>query len=410
MERTILHVDCNSFYASVECFLNPDIRKYPVAVCGDVENRHGIILAKNEYAKKFSVTTGDTVWEAQEKCPGLVCVPAHFDRYLRFSRMARSIYENYTDRVEPFGLDECWLDITAPRIDGEQIAQEIRARIKKELGITVSIGVSFNKIFSKLGSDYQKPDAVTVITKENYRQKVWPLSVDTLLYVGRATTRKLFLRNIQTIGELAQADSDMLYSILGKMGLVIQSFANGRDTAPVRRSIETAPIKSVGNSLTSPRDLENMQDIRIIAYLLSESVAARLREYGLKSRTVRIWVRDNELCSFSRQMSLRHPSCLARDISAAALTLFGKHYDWHSPVRSMGITASNVFRPVVEQLTFFDDISARRAEQLEETLDNIRHRFGNLAIKRGITMLDTKLANIDIKAEHVIHPVSYFHK
>ena len=233
MERTILHVDCNSFYASVECFLNPNIRKYPVAVCGDVENRHGIILAKNEYAKKFSVTTGDTVWEAQEKCPGLVCVPAHFDRYLRFSRMARSIYEDYTDRVEPFGLDECWLDITAPRVDGEQIAQEIRARIKKELGITVSIGVSFNKIFAKLGSDYKKPDAVTVISKENYRQKVWPLPVNTLLYVGRATTRKLFLRNIQTIGELAQADSDMLHSILGKMGLVIQSFADGRDTAPL---------------------------------------------------------------------------------------------------------------------------------------------------------------------------------
>lgn len=409
MERTILHVDCNSFYASVECFLNPDIRKFPVAVCGDVENRHGIILAKNQRAKKFNIHTGDAVWQAREKCPGLVCVPARFDRYLRFSRMARSIYEDYTDRVEPFGLDECWLDITAPHADGEQTAQEIRARIKRELGITVSIGVSFNKIFAKLGSDYQKPDAVTVISKENYRQKAWPLPADQLLYVGRATARKLFLRSIQTIGDLAQADGAMLHSFLGKMGLIIQSFAAGRDTAPVRRSMETVPIKSVGNSLTSPRDLENMQDIRIITYLLSESVAARLREYGMKGRTVRIWIRDNELHSFSRQMTLGRPSCLARDISAAALALFEKHYDWHSPVRSMGITAANVFRPVVEQLTFFDDPSIHKAERLENTLDDIRRRFGNLAIQRGITMLDDKLAVIDVKGEHIIHPVSYFH-
>lgn len=408
MERTILHVDCNSFYASVECFLNPAIRCFPVAVCGDVENRHGIILAKNELAKRHKVATGDAVWQAQKKCPGLVCVPAHFDRYLRFSRMARAIYEDYTDRVEPFGLDECWLDLSGPGADGIRTAQEIRRRMKSEVGITVSIGVSFNKIFAKLGSDLRKPDAVTVISRDAFRQTVWPLPAETLLYVGRATSRKLLLRSIRTIGDLAQADPNFLQSFLGKIGRTLQNFAAGRDAAPVRRSVETVPVKSVGNSLTSPHDLETMQDIRILTYLLTESVAARLREYGMKSRTVRLWIRDNELCSFSRQTTLRQPSCLARDLAAAALALFEKHYDWHSPVRSMGIAAANLSCPAVEQLTFFDDPSAHKAERLENSLDDIRRRFGNPAVRRGVVLLNDSLAKTDIQAEHIIHPVSYF--
>lgn len=408
MERTILHVDCNSFYASVECFLNPAIRHFPVAVCGDVENRHGIILAKNELAKRHKVATGDAVWQAQKKCPGLVCVPARFDRYLRFSRMARAIYEDYTDRVEPFGLDECWLDLSGPGADGIRTAQEIRRRMKSEVGITVSIGVSFNKIFAKLGSDLRKPDAVTVISRDAFRQTVWPLPAEALLYVGRATSRKLLLRSIRTIGDLAQADPEFLQSFLGKMGRTLQNFAAGRDAAPVRRSVETVPVKSVGNSLTSPHDLETMQDIRILTYLLTESVAARLREYGMKSRTVRLWIRDNELCSFSRQTTLRQPSCLARDLAAAALALFEKHYDWHSPVRSMGIAAANLSFPAVEQLTFFDDPSAHKAERLENSLDDIRRRFGNPAVRRGVVLLNDSLAKTDIQAEHIIHPVSYF--
>lgn len=301
MDRAILHSDMNNFYASVECLYRPELREKPVVVGGDPEQRHGIVLAKNGIAKKFGIKTGEAIWQARQKCSFLVALPPDFKKYLRFSRRAKEIYSDYTDQIEPFGIDEAWLDVTGSSgKTGEEIAQEIRQRIKDELGVTVSIGVSWNKIFAKLGSDYKKPDAVTAITRNNYRDIVWPLPASDLLYVGRATESKLKGVGINTIGDIALSDAKFLKSRLGKWGEYLWSFANGLDSSPVVRAGDEAIIKSIGNSTTTPRDLVNEEDVKMVVYLLGESVASRMREHGFKARTVALYVRDNELRSYGK--------------------------------------------------------------------------------------------------------------
>ena len=343
MERIILHSDCNSFYASVECLHHPEIREKPVAVGGDIEQRHGIILAKNQLAKQFHVSTGEAIWRAKQKCPELIVLPPNFPLYLRFSRLARDIYLDYSNRVEPFGLDEAWLDITSSenqKDKGERTAHEIRKRIREELGITVSIGVSYNKIFAKLGSDYRKPDAVTMITKENYRQIAWPLPVSDLLYVGPATKRKLNGFGVHTIGELAQTPVEILRSKFGKIGDILWCFSNGLDSSPVADFQNQPVVKSIGNSTTAPRDLERDEDVKIILYVLADSVARRLREQGLKGRTIHFSIRDNSLFSFTRHKTLGFYTNLTGEIAGEALSLFREHYRWKRPVRSVGISGT----------------------------------------------------------------------
>ena len=325
MTRTILHVDLNNFYASVECLYHPELRGKPVAVSGDVENRHGIILAKNQLAKAAGVKTGEAIWQAKGKCPGLICLPPDYRKYLRFSRLTRKIYADYTDKIESFGIDENWLDVSGSAAlfgDGPKIAGEIRRRIREEMGVTASVGVSWNKIFAKLGSDMKKPDATTVITEENFRDIVWPLPVEELLYVGRSTKNKLNNRAVFTIGDLAARDVHLLKLALGVWGETLWTFANGLDAAPVAQSGEESFIKSVGNSTTTPRDMVNIEDVKMIVYVLAESVAARLRRHGLKCRTVAVHIRNNELYSFERQGKLPAPSFLAQDIAGKALELF----------------------------------------------------------------------------------------
>lgn len=285
MERVVLHSDMNNYYASIELLHHPELRGRPLVVGGDPEARHGIVLAKDQFAKKAGVKTGMALWQAKQICPEIVFVPPRMGLYLRFSRLVREIYADYTDMQEPFGLDECWLDVSQSgsyKGDGMTIAKEIRNRIKFELGITVSIGVSWNKIFAKLGSDYKKPDAITEISRENYRQIVWPLQVEDLLYVGRATQKKLNLYGIHTIGELARTDPELLHRWFGKMGYVLSVFANGEDQTPVSMEDYHAPIKSIGNSTTTPRDLTTDMDVKIIVYALAESVSARLCENNFK--------------------------------------------------------------------------------------------------------------------------------
>ena len=303
-DRVILHSDCNCFYASVEMLHRPECRTVPMAVGGDPEARHGIVLTANYQAKRSGVKTGMALWQARQVCPDIVFVPPRMDLYLRFSRMADEIYADYTDLREPYGIDESWLDVTAScslKGDGLSIAKDISRRMKSELGITVSIGVSYNKIFAKLGSDYKKPDAITTMGRDEYRTKAWNLPVSDLLYVGRSTNKKLNMLGIKTIGDLAQADEQIIHSHLGKMGNVLIEFANGRDTSPVRKEYSHVPVKSVGNSTTTPRDLENNEDVKIILYALAESVSARLRENGFKCRTVEVSIRDIGLYHFTRQ-------------------------------------------------------------------------------------------------------------
>lgn len=414
VERTIFHIDMNSFYASVECLHRPELRDKPVAVGGDVEKRRGIILAKNEHAKKFGIKTGEVIWQARQKCPELVVLPPRFDLYLRFSRMAREIYADYSDQIESFGIDEAWVDVTGtPKLDelgAEGLAHEIRRRVKFELGVTVSIGVSFNKIFAKLGSDYKKPDAVTVFTRGNFREKIWPLPASELLYVGPATRRKLKSYGIETIGQLAQTPPETLRKWFGKWGLVLSSFANGLDTSPVARTGEEALIKSVGNSTTAPRDLTCDEDASIIFWMLAESVAERLREGGFMCRTVQITLRDNELFSFERQMKLPEPTFLASELHAAAMRLLRAHYNWRRPLRSVGIRGTDLVPATTPvQLSLFENPEKQiRRARLEQAMDEIRRRFGHYAIGRAGTYVDPTLTQINAKDEHTIHPVGYF--
>ncbi len=412
MERTILHSDCNSFYASVECLHNPAIRNKPVAVGGDVEQRHGIILAKNQIAKRFHVSTGEALWQAKLKCPNLVIVPPHYDLYMRFSRMAREIYLDYTDKVEPFGLDECWLDVTgdAAGRNGITIAQEISQRIKYELGITVSIGVSYNKIFAKLGSDYKKPDAITPIGKDNYKEIAWPLPVSDLLYVGPATQRRLKSYCVHTIGDLADVPEETLLAWFGKWGEVLHCFANGLDLSPVAMYDNQPVVKSIGNSTTTPRDLKTDEDVKIILYVLADSVARRLREQGFKGRTICISVRDNQLYSFTRQHTLGAYTKITSEIAAAGMELFKRHYRWQNPIRSVGISVTDLTSDTVPTQTdlFCDERSRVKKEHLDHAVDRLKDRFGSYTVQPAVLLTDQQLSGFDPKKDHNIHPVGYF--
>ena len=413
MGRVILHCDANSYYASVECLYTPAIRSLPVAVAGSPEARHGIILAKNESAKRMGVKTGEAIWQARQKCPELVCVPPDFPLYVRFSEKMRRIYEQYSGHVEAFGLDESWVDLSNPEMtiaDGERIAQEIRRRVREELGITVSIGVADNKVFAKLGSDMKKPDAVTVLPPQSYAQRVWPLPVGDLLYVGPSTRRRLAQLGVTTIGALADCDAELLRRHFGKNGDMLRAFARGEDSSPVRSIDHRSALKSVGNSATPPHDLTCMDDARCLLTLLSESVAARLRQSGLRARRVSLSARSVSLAVSSRQMTLPRMTNLSGEIAAAALTLFEEGFAQGFPYRSVGICCSQLGAddmPV--QLDFMgDEIRRMKQEKLERSIDDLRRRFGHQAVRRGTALLDSGYAQINPVEEHTIHPVSYF--
>lgn len=428
MNRTILHSDCNCFYASVELLHHPELRGKPVAVGGDPEARHGIVLTADYTAKRRGVKTGMALWQARQVCPDIIFLPPRMDLYLRFSRMAQEIYAEYTDKREPYGIDESWLDVTdsvSLKGDGYHIAQEISSRMKKELGITVSVGVSFNKIFAKLGSDYKKPDAITTMNKDEYRDKAWPLPVSDLLYVGSATNNKLRGIGIRTIGDLARTEESLLVRKLGKMGSILWAFANGYDESPVKIENTSAPIKSVGNSTTTPKDMETDEDVKIVLYILAESVAARLRENGFRCRTVEISIRDKDLLHFSKQVKLQNASNITREIAEAGYKLYKESYrmpaDEHElknsrpefyqkPLRSIGIRGTDLVTDYFwEQLDMFMDPQAREKQmKVDAAVDTIRKRFGFYSIQRGLMYQDRILSACDAKSDHTVHPHGYF--
>lgn len=407
-QRVILHADMNNFYAGVECHHRPEIRNEPVVVGGDEELRHGIVLAKNYIAKAAGVRTGEALWQARDKCPGLVVLPPNYPLYLRYAKLARRIYSDYTAQIEPFGLDEAWLDVSGD--NGELIANEIRGRIKFELGVTASVGVSFNKVFAKLGSDIKKPDATTVISSENYQGVVWPLPVEDLLYVGSATKQKLNKYSILTIGDLAKTHEDFLHSLLGKVGNVLYAFANGLDQSRVMCMDEESQIKSIGNSTTTPRDLVNDEDAKIILFVLCESVCARMREHGFICRTVALSIRDNELFRFERQTKLAKPSHISGEIAAAALQLFRESYRWSKPIRSLGVRCTDLLPSTTPlQLSLFEDETTRQKQAaLDVAVSSLRQRFGHFCIQRATVAADGPLCGINPKGDHIIHPVGFF--
>jgi len=409
----ILHCDMNCFYASVEMQRHPELREKPLAVCGSQEERHGIVLTANYIAKRYGVKTGMAIWQAKQNCEPLVILPPDMDEYVRFSRMAREIYEDYTDQVEPFGLDEAWLDVTGSiGLFGSplKIAQTISERIKFELGITASIGVSFNKITAKLGSDYKKPDAITCIWRENYKEIVYPLPVKDLLYVGPATNQKLYSSGIQTIGDLAETPVDYLLKKFGKMGAILHSFANGYDNSPVLRTDHISTIKSVGNSATTPRDLVSNEDVFLMLLLLAESVASRMRDLVSRCTVIEVYVRDVNLNSFTRRKTLRAPTCSSLEIAKVAFGMFCNSYRWDVPIRSVGVRGAGlVTADSYLQLSLFEeDIRRDRGEQLDAAIDKIRARYGYMSVRRALTLTDPVLGRINPKDDHTVHPVGYF--
>lgn len=395
MDRTILHCDLNGFYASVELRERPELWDKPVAVCGDPSSRHGIILAKNEAAKRYQVKTAETIWQAQRKCPGLILLPAHHDQYRHWSKVVNSIYERYTDLVEPFGIDESWLDITGSMHlfggDARAIADQLRRVVREETKLTISVGVSFNKIFAKLGSDMKKPDATTVLTRADVPTRIWPLPVTDLLFVGRASAKVLGQYEIKTIGDLVGFGREPLVHLLGKQGGQLYDYAAGLEHSPVTRAGESPPPKSIGNSITFRRNLVGLDDIRTGVALLSDSVAARLRKHAMKCATVQVTIRDPDFKNICRQKPLSAPSCTAVELSRAAMELIRESWDLKAPIRLLSITGQNLVPEgeATEQLDLFQADAAprrERREQLERTMDGIRSKFGRDAILSATTL------------------------
>lgn len=390
MQRTVLHCDMNAFFASVELLDYPELRNVPMAVCGNPENRHGIILAKNELAKQAGVVTAETIWQAKRKCPDLQTVPPNHDKYSKYSRLINEIYYRYTDMVEPFSIDESWLDVTNSRAlfgNGRQIADAIRATAKAELNLTLSVGVSFNKIFAKMGSEYKKPDATTEITVDNYKDILWPLPVSQMFFVGRVTTETLLRMGIRTIGDLAVSDRTHLVNSLGKHGGMLHDYANGLDDEPVRRADDHPLLKSVGNGITFTRNLTTEDDILTAVIGLSDTVAARLRKHKLKARGVKTDIKDAGFKTVSRQKQLPCPTNLTKEIADAAFSLIKASFSRGTEIRLITVTAINIeLEDEDSQLCFFEDVGAAAREtdeKLERTIDVIRERFGREAITYG---------------------------
>ena len=429
MERIVIHSDLNNFYASVERKLRPELAGLPIAVGGNKEERKGIVLAKSEEAKRFGVKTGEAVWQAKRKCPGLVVVPPNFPEYMKYSRLARGIYAEYTDLIEPYGIDECWLDVTHstkifPKFGGDMyvgegegrhfaedylkfIGDTLRERIKAELGITVSVGVSFNKVFAKLGSDLKKPDGTTVIPVTDYKTKLFPLPVNDLLFVGMATCEKLKKRGITTIGALANAPDDLIKNLLGKTGETLLKYARGLDDEPVSHMNDSGELKSIGNSLTYPHDLTTHAEVKKQLFVLAESVASRLREADLgRADTVHLWVRYSDLSSASMQKKVR-PTVLCSEIAGHAFSLFCGRISAPFKVRALGVTVSG-FDKNLTQLSMDEvDGSYEKRERAERAVDAIRKKYGYSKLQRGIMADDIEAAHNDVKGTHLIKPARF---
>ncbi len=410
MERIIYHCDCNSFYCSVELLSHPELRRVPTAVCGDPKSRHGIILAKNEPAKRCGVRTAETIWQARQKCPDLVLLPAHQGLYREYSQRVNAVYDRFTDLIEPFGIDESWLDVTGSLHlfggDPKALADRIRGIVREELGLTISVGVSFNKVFAKLGSDYKKPDATTVISRENFKQIVWPLPVTDLLFVGRAAARVLRQYGVSTIGDLAVFDRGALIELLGKQGGQLWEYANGLEHSAVAPAGTYTPPKSVGNGETFPRNLIRREEVGRGVAMLADQVAVRLRRHGMKASTLQVTIRDPKFQDICRQRPLPAPTNTARELSQAAMDIIARSWKSNAPIRAITLTAHNLIPEgeAAVQLDLFQSSAPQRRERvetLERTMDAIRSKYGRKAVTVAV-LAPRERPEEDPKAEEAL--------
>ena len=412
-DRTIFHIDINHCYAQIEEMKYPALRDVPMAVGGHEEKRHGIILAKNDPAKKFGILTGESLREARKKCPQLIIVPPSYDDYIYYTGLVKDIYREYSDHVESFGLDEAWIDYTdSEKLFGDpvQTAYTIQNRVRQEIGLTVSVGISWNKAFAKLGSDMKKPLGMTVITRENYRQLVWPLDASDLLYVGPATSRHLHTLGIETIGDLAMFPKRRIHREFGVAGDMIQAFANGDDPSAVAENGSTAPVKSVGNSMTMIHDVHSFEELKPVLWMLCEAVASRAREHGLEGNTVYVSARSAGLSWAGRQMKLEQYTCISDEIMAGAEELVKMMWDFAVPMRAIGVSLGHM-RQIsgYRQISLFQDENlCEKTRRADLAMDEIRERYGFGSVRRLCTIADRKLTDFNVKEDHTVHPVGYF--
>ncbi len=411
MEKIILHSDLNNFYASVECLDNPKIANLPVAVSGGEKNRKGVVLAKNMLAKKCGVKTGDTIYEARKKCSEIIFVEPRFDRYIEVSNLVKQVYYEYTNLIEPFGVDECWLDVgDSIKLfgSGENIASLIRKRVKEEIGITVSIGVSFNKVFAKLGSDMKKPDAITIIDKNNFREKVWPLPISELLYAGKATVKKLNRMNVFSIGDLAKANSYNIQKVLGKNGLMLQKYALGLDDEMVKDIDFKREVKSVGNGTTLPFDLTKIDDVKIVLMLLSESVSKRLREKGVYCENVGVEIKYSNFEVESKILKMENPSNCVDDIYSMAFKIFEKQWNY-KPIRALSVRGGKICcKKSVQESIFEAEKKSLCSEKIDCMNEQIREKFGFNSIQRGIMLLNKDISKMDLTDQNTLQSIAFY--
>lgn len=413
MSRVVLHADLNNFYASVASLTRPELRECPLAVCGDPTLRHGIVLAKNMPAKRKGVITGQAIWQARQVCPNLQTVSPDFEEVLRYSGWVRRIFARYTNRVQPFGVDEAWLDVSGPGVeidDGFRMANHLRHAVREETGLTLSVGVGENRIFAKLGSDLKKPDGVSVVCAQNRRTVLDPLPVGELLFIGRATAQKLQAIGIFTVGQLAAVEPAALRAVFGKTGLMLSGFARGDDAASVIAEDAQPKMKSVGNSITAAHDIVTRHDARITLYGLCESVASRMRKHRVVGRVVQISIRNSTLDWYQRQQKLAFTTDCSFDLFETAYALLLQNWTEGTPLRSLGVSVSQLSPAgILMQLSFLpEDASRQKRQMLEQTVDDIRERYGHFAIQRAIMLYDRALGKINPEDEHVIHPEPYF--
>lgn len=389
-DRVILHCDLNNFFASVETYFDPSLKDYPMAVCGSKEDRHGIVLAKNDKAKAFGVKTAEPIWQAKKKCPTLLCIPPHYKWYAAFSKRVKEIYYDYTDLVEPFGIDECWLDVTGSGLlfgTGEEIAEILRERVKREMGLTISVGVSFNKIFAKLGSDMKKPDAVTVISHENFREKVWPLPADSMIGVGKSTMKELEKLGLHTLGDVANAPFELMEQRLGKSGIYLWRHVNGFSNSPVTNETKFPAAKSYSHGTTPSENFKSEEEIRNTLIHLCETLSRQMRRDKVMATTVSLAIRDEKLVRTERRQKLSQPTRLVEPIVNSAMELYRKNFSYLPEIYSVTIGASDlVDDDICPQMSLFADTEKEeKMEKLESEIETIRNKFGKGAIIRGMS-------------------------